>query len=139
MTGVTELATNLFVSGVEAVREWSLANRYGVVISCCNELAQLHYEFSDDMDGMTHQEEATAKRAAELVEFHRATRPVLVFCREGSNRSCLVAALALVRSGMDRAVAYEFVVTKRSPALAAGQVLTNRYFRELILTGQVTR
>ncbi len=132
---VTEIAKNLFVSGVDDVRAWCEQHPERICISCCSELAEVNCPFEDDIGGMARAEQNQAMYAAQLAHFHRDFRSVLIFCREGRNRSCLVAALALIEEGCSRSQALQIVRDARGPALNSGMALTNKYFVELIETG----
>jgi protein tyrosine phosphatase (PTP) superfamily phosphohydrolase (DUF442 family) len=135
----TEIAPNLYVSGAEDVERWKSIHPAGICVSCCaiTEWATLRYCFDDDIGGMSKAERADAEEAARQVQLYRSSRAVLVFCSEGRNRSCLVAALALIDGGMDRTEALALVRARRSPALRAGIALSNPYFVNLIERGSL--
>ena len=59
----------------------------------------------------------------------RAGDRVLIRCQAGINRSSLVAALVLIRDGMDAQSAIELLRNKR-----AGGVLRNSFFEDWLLT-----
>ena len=63
------------------------------------------------------------EQTAKFINESRAKGPTLVHCEGGWNRSGLVTALALIRSGMTADEAITLLRTKRSPS-----VLFNPYF-----------
>lgn len=60
----------------------------------------------------------------------RASGPTLVHCQAGLNRSALVTAIALVRSGMTSGAAITLLREKRSPAVLCNEAF-EQYVRSL--------
>lgn len=137
MTDRSQITPGLFVAGCD----YGILDVSGVALAllCAPDMkwhgdsvAVMEFPFADDLGGMSIAEQKTARAAAELAfGTVRDGDSVLVACREGRNRSALVAALALVYQGTEPEVAITIVQERRM--LSSGLVLTNRWFREFVM------
>lgn len=73
-------------------------------------------------------DETLLHHVADQINKWRAQGPTLVHCQQGLNRSPLVVALALIKSGMSPPGAIQLLRKKRGP-----QVLFNRVFEQWLL------
>jgi protein-tyrosine phosphatase len=129
---VTHLAERLWIGAFDA----SLLSRFDVVVMCAplrNEerapCAKLRYfPFADDIQEPSLTELQTIGAASTLVASLFRSGEVVVACREGKNRSGLVAALALRRAyGWTGEQARDFVRKRRPGAIY------NWHFEQLLL------
>lgn len=93
------------------------------------------YPFLDDFQAMSpHEARAAEDAAAHAARVVFAGGSVLVACREGRNRSSLVAALACM--GIDNLTAAEAIERVRDWRVIPGmRVLSNEFFTEALLRG----
>lgn len=93
------------------------------------------YPFLDDFQAMSPREvKAAEDAAAHAARVVAEGGSVLVACREGRNRSALVAALACM--GLDNLTAEEAIALVRERRILPGlRVLSNEFFTEALLRG----
>lgn len=91
-----------------------------------------HLPFTDDIQPPTARERDVIRQAVQhVVDARRVGRPVLIFCREGRNRSALVAGLAI------RQLLPDFSVDDVMTAILAKRprALSNYFFTQYVLFG----
>lgn len=132
----TQIDRGLWIGGAEDFEPWRSVHPGGFVVSLASTPgADEYFVFPDDwLGGFSKNEKQLAVLAARRVDALR--RDVLVACREGRNRACLVGVLVLQLRGLEADDAIARVKERRSAALG-GAVLTNDYFEAFARSGWV--
>jgi hypothetical protein len=124
MVDISAINVRAFKLWVGAMpRELSALTRFDEVVICCHPPPNVPFGytltyFEDGLDAPSTKEKATIERAANVVATAlEAERTVAVLCSAGQNRSCLVAARALVKLGWAPDVAIEIMREHRGNAL----------------------
>jgi len=128
-----EVRPDLWVGAAPA--DVSLIGGFDLVGVCCRPPSTwpergdwVRLSFTDDIQPPSESERTTIALAAEIAQAYGRGHRVLVLCREGKNRSGLVAALAIAaveRCGGNRAM--EIVQAARAGALY------NWHFQQMLL------
>ena len=124
MVDISAINVRAFKLWVGAMpRELSALTRFDEVVICCHPPPNVPFGyiltyFEDGLDAPSTKEKATIERASDIVaRALEAERMVAVLCSAGQNRSCLVAARAMVKLGWAPDVAIEIMREHRDHAL----------------------
>jgi len=117
-----------------------VCEQFDLIVLCAMELQSLRFPCRsailhvplDDAEPTRHEVSVALRAAKEVAEARRQGKRVLVTCAQGVNRSSLVAAMSLAKSGMPPKIAIELIREQRKPP-SGMRPLCNPHFVRLLM------